>query len=243
VDDTPAMRVGVVLDRPLLAQKIALTLRHGPFDARLWATVAEATRMIAAWRPQLLVLDMDLGDRDLLERLGLARAGGRTAVPVLGLTRRGDLKTKLEAFAQGVDDIMSVPFSPEELLARALVITRRVLGIEPILRPTLRFGEIELDLLNREVRAGTSVIHLTGLEQSLLYLLAANAGQVISRDEILDAIWGVDFVSESNVVDRHIRGLRAKLQNDWRRPRFIATVPGSGYRFVPVFSANNEFQA
>jgi DNA-binding response OmpR family regulator len=78
-------------------------------------------------------------------------------------------------------------------------------------------------------------LHLTGLEQALLYLLAANAGQVVSRDEILDALWGVDYVVESNVVDRHVRSLRAKLQNDWRHPRFIATVPGKGYRFLPVF--------
>ena len=59
---------------------------------------------------------------------------------------------------------------------------------------------------------------------------------MVTRDEILDALWGVDFVSESNVVDSHIRGLRAKLQNDWRKPRFIATVPGRGYRFIPTFS-------
>ena len=65
---------------------------------------------------------------------------------------------------------------------------------------------------------------------------AARSGQVVTRDEILDALWGVDYVSESNVVDRHIRNLRAKLQNDWRKPRFIATVPGRGYRFIPTFS-------
>ena len=74
------------------------------------------------------------------------------------------------------------------------------------------------------------------LEQSLLYLLASRGGRLVTRDEILDAIWGTDFVAESNVVDRHIRSLRSKLQNDYRHPRFIATVPGKGYRFIPVFS-------
>jgi len=86
------------------------------------------------------------------------------------------------------------------------------------------------------VRAGDSIIHLSGIEQSLLYLLASRAGRVVSRDEILDAIWGTDFVAESNIVDRHIRSLRIKLQNDYRHPRFIATVPGKGYRFIPTFS-------
>jgi DNA-binding response OmpR family regulator len=120
------------------------------------------------------------------------------------------------------------------------VLARRVQATEPPLRPTIRVGEIEIDILNREVRAGSSVVHLTGLEQSLLYLLAANAGRVIGRDEILDALWGVDFVTESNIVDRHVRGLRAKLQNDWRRPRFIATVPGQGYRFLPTFTDDSS---
>jgi len=95
---------------------------------------------------------------------------------------------------------------------------------------------MEVDIVNREVRAGGSVIHLSGIEQSLLYLLASRGGRVVSREEILDAVWGTDFVTESNLVDRHIRSLRVKLQNDYRHPRFIATVPGEGYRFVPTFS-------
>ena len=234
-------RVLVLVDRPLIGDMIALTLNHGVFVARVVPTVTDASVLLQAWEPHLAIVDMDLGDGELLRRLGLAAdAGVGTRLPVLGLTRRGDLKTKLAAFAEGVDDIMTVPFSPEELLARGLVLARRVQATEPPLRPTIRVGEIEIDILNREVRAGSSVVHLTGLEQSLLYLLAANAGRVIGRDEILDALWGVDFVTESNIVDRHVRGLRAKLQNDWRRPRFIATVPGQGYRFLPMFTDDSS---
>jgi DNA-binding response OmpR family regulator len=154
--------------------------------------------------------------------------------PILALTRRGDLKRKLQAFDHGVDDVLTVPFSPEELLARVVVITRRAYGQDNGSVSAIRIGDIEIDILNRQVRAGGSTLHLTGLDQSLLYLLAANAGRVLSRDEILDAVWGSDFVAESNIVDRHIRVLRAKLQNDWRRPRYIATVPGRGYRFIPT---------
>lgn len=80
--------------------------------------------------------------------------------------------------------------------------------------------------------AGDHDLHLTSLEQALLYLLAANAGSVLTREQILDSLWGTDFVIESNVVDRHVRALRAKLQNDWHKPRYIETVPGTGYRFV-----------
>ncbi len=98
--------------------------------------------------------------------------------------------------------------------------------------PVMRIGELEIDILHRRVRVEGHDLHLTPLELSLLYLLAANAGRVLTRDEILDDLWGSDYSAESNVVDRQVRKLRAKLQDDWRRPRYIATVPGKGYRFV-----------
>jgi two-component system alkaline phosphatase synthesis response regulator PhoP len=160
----------------------------------------------------------------------------RCDTPVLGLTRRGDLSTKLRAFDLGVDDVLAVPFSPEELLARSIVISRRASGVERPIVPTIKLGEIEIDIVHRQVRAGESVVHLSSIEQSLLYVLASRGGRVVSREEILDSVWGTDFVAESNIVDRHVRSLRIKLQNDYRHPRFIATVPGEGYRFVPTFT-------
>ena len=227
-------RVLVMVEQPLIVDVIQLTLNHGVYVTREARDVPEATVALAEWHPHLAVIDMDIGGGLLMQHM--AGAGGSVRAPVLALTRRGDLRTKLAAFEQGVDDIMTIPFSPEELLARVLVIARRVLGESATFNPVLKIGEIEIDILHRQVRAGSSELHLSGLEQSLLYLLAAKAGQVVTRDEILDALWGVDYVSESNVVDRHIRNLRAKLQNDWRKPRFIETVPGKGYRFIPTFS-------
>jgi DNA-binding response OmpR family regulator len=227
-------RVLVMVDQPLVAEVIKLTLNHGVYVTREAQDDYEATTVLGDWYPHLAVVDMDIGGSQLLERM--AAAGSQPRIPVLALTRRGDLATKLAAFERGVDDIMTIPFSPEELLARVLVISRRVLGHSVPFNPVQRLGELEIDILHRQVRAGPSEVHLTGLEQSLLYLLAARAGQVVTRGEILDALWGVDYVSESNVVDRHVRNLRAKLQNDWRKPRFIATVPGQGYRFILTFS-------
>ncbi len=194
--------------------------------------------MVTGWQPHLAVVDMDLGNSQLLHQIGLGRTNGLSPIPVLGLTRRGDLPTKLAAFDQGVDDIMTVSFSPEELLAGVVTLSRRVYGEPMKLKAVLKIGDLEIDILNRHVRAGVSELYLTSLEQSLLYFLAANAGRVVTRDEILDALWGVDFVAESNVIDRHVRSLRVKLQNDWRRPRFIATVPGQGYRFLPTFEGS-----
>ncbi len=232
-----ARRALVLHDRPLVVDLIELTLNHGLFVVRAARSLPEAETILAEWRPHMTVVDMDHDDSGaLLQRLGASNSMKRSATPVLGLTRRGDLKTKLRAFELGVDDILTMPFSPEELLARSIVISRRASGTDLPIVPTIRLGEIEIDILNRHVRAGQSVVHLSGIEQSLLYLLASRGGRVVTREEILDAIWGTDFVAESNIVDRHVRSLRIKLQNDYRHPRFIATVSGEGYRFVPTFS-------
>jgi DNA-binding response OmpR family regulator len=230
-------RALVLLDRPIVVDLIELTLNHGMFMVRAASSLAEAEALLAGWQPHIAVIDMDHDDStDLLRRLGASNTLRKSVVPVLGLTRRGDLPTKLRAFDLGVDDILTVPFSPEELLARSVVISRRASGTDRPIVPTITIGEMEIDIVNRVVRAGTSVVHLSGIEQSLLYLLASRAGRTVTREEILDAIWGTDFVAESNIVDRHIRSLRVKLQNDYKHPRFIATVPGAGYRFIPTFT-------
>lgn len=238
-ESTPdgARRALVLHDLPLVVDLIELTLNHGLFAVRAAQTLADAEAILSDWHPHLTVIDMDHEDSAaLLARIGASNSLTRSVTPALGLTRRGDLKTKLRAFDLGVDDILTVPFSPEELLARSIVITRRASGADRPIVPTITMGEMQIDILSREVRTGNSVVHLSGIEQHLLYLLASRAGRVVAREEILDAIWGMDFVAESNVVDRHIRSLRIKLQNDYRKPRFIATVPGRGYRFIPTFS-------
>jgi DNA-binding response OmpR family regulator len=225
-------RVLTVLGQPLLAEVVRLALSHGQFQTRIARDEAEAMAMLGEWHPHIAIIDMDVGKGELLDRLAAAPTPvGR--IPVIALTRRGDLRTKLTAFDRGVDDILVVPFSPEELVARTLAIMRRTYREAIAFTPVIRLGELEVDILQRRVRAGSTELHLTSLEQSLLYLLAANAGRLVTREQILDNLWGVDYAAESNVVDRHVRNLRIKLQDDWRRPRFIATVPGRGYRFLP----------
>jgi DNA-binding response OmpR family regulator len=232
-----ARRALVLHDRQLVVDLIELTLNHGVFVVHAARSLAEAEAILAAWHPHLAVVDMDHDDSTaLLQRLGASNTLTASVTPVLGLTRRGDLKTKLRAFDLGVDDILTTPFSPEELLARSIVVTRRASGTDRPIIPTITLGEMELDILNRQVRTSDSVVHLSAIEQSLLYLLASRSGRIVTRDEILDAIWGADFVAESNIVDRHVGSLRIKLHDDYRRPRFIATVPGQGYRFMPTFS-------
>jgi DNA-binding response OmpR family regulator len=235
-------RVLLVLDQPVRAEVIKLALNHGRFLTQVAPTVAEATAALQDWRPHLAVVDLDLAGGGMLDRLGYT-APQASRLPVIALTRRGDLKTKLAAFERGVDDILTVPFCPEELVARLLAVMRRTYGAAVAFTPVLRLGELEIDIVNRHVRVGGHELHLTALEQNLLYLLAANAGRLLTRDEILDHVWGADYVAESNVVDRHIRNLRTKLQNSWHRPRYIATVPGRGYRFIPTTAADADVLA
>jgi two-component system KDP operon response regulator KdpE len=221
----------VIGDKPL-ANTIDLTLRHGHYLRRVTATVDDAKASMAEWRPHLLVVDIDTEAGAGIQLIDEARNHG--PMGVIALTRRSDLRGKLDAFERGADDYIGIPFVPDDLVARARAVIRRTHGNAGELVPRLRIGDLEIDVLNRKVLAGDHELHLTSLEQALLYLLAANAGSILTREQILDALWGTDFVIESNVVDRHVRALRAKLQNDWHKPRYIETVPGAGYRFVSV---------
>jgi DNA-binding response OmpR family regulator len=235
-------RVLVLLDRPVLVELIQLTLNHGVYTTRTVTIANEFATALTAWQPHLVILDMDLDGAQILAMLGAKPVSGMR-LPAIGLTRRGDLKNKLAAFEAGVDDILTVPFAPEELLARVVAVVRRTYSDALTFTPVITLGDLEIDILNRTVRAGISELHLTSLEQSLLYLLAANAGRVVTREEILDTLWGVDYVADSNIVDRHIRNLRARLQDDWRQPRFIATVPGRGYRFLLTCATDRDHAA
>jgi DNA-binding response OmpR family regulator len=225
-----------VIDHPLLAGVVELALNHGTCTTQVALNAEDAASAVNRWKPHIAVVDMDVGDGEVMTWIEKTQARSER-IPVVALTRRGDLKTKLAAFDRGVDDILTVPFSPEELVARTLAVMRRSYGEVRVFSPVLKVGELEIDILNRSVTAGGHQLHLTSLEQNLLYLLAANAGRLLTRDEIIDYLWGTDYAAESNVVDRHVRNLRAKLQDDWRHPRYIATVPGQGYQFTPETTA------
>jgi two-component system KDP operon response regulator KdpE len=232
-----AVRVLLVISDKPLANTIDLTLRHGHYLRRITATVNDAKASIANWKPDLLLVDIDTEAGAGIQLVDEARNHG--PMGVIALTRRSDLRGKLDAFERGADDYIGIPFVPDDLVARARAVIRRTHGSAGELVPRLRIGDLEIDVLNRKVLAGEHELHLTSLEQALLYLLAANAGSILTREQILDALWGTDFVIESNVVDRHVRALRAKLQNDWHKPRYIETVPGAGYRFVSALGVED----
>jgi len=201
-----APRVLIVMNETL-GNLVAVTLRHGPY---------ETERSTNAQEPFI----------DIVGR-GLTRG----QMPILAFTRRRDTALKLSAYERGADDIIEVPFTLDEIVARPFALMRRAHGIPVTIVPKIKLDGLEVDLLSQRVSVGGRELQLTPIQQTLLYLLAANAGRALSREDLLSSIWGSEFEIESNVVDRHIRELRVKLDDEWRAPRFIETVPGAGYRF------------
>ena len=134
-----ATRVLLLTDQPLLARLIQLTLSHGPFTTQNVPTPPAARTILATWRPHLVLLDMDLVNGAFLADLADA-APPAERLPVIALTRRGDLATKLAAFEHGADDILTVPFAPEELVARLLAVMRRTYRVALPFTPVLRVG-------------------------------------------------------------------------------------------------------
>ena|SRR5439155_26817084 len=222
-------RIVLVIARAL-ANLVAVTLRHSNYETREATTDEDIRRVLGEWQPDVALIDID-EHADLFNSLGGGLAQGK--IPILAFTRKRDTSVKLRAFEQGADDIVEVPFTLDEIVARPYALIRRSSGIKTPLVPKIRLGgQIEVDLIEQTVKlTGGKALELTPIQQTLLYILAANAGEVLSRETLLASIWGSAFQIESNVVDRHIRELRVKLGDEWRMPRYIETVPGRGYRF------------
>ena len=153
--------------------------------------------------------------------------------PVLVLVRNHGMQGALNAIGLGATEILRVPFDPAELVIRASQAIHRTTGHLPELDGNVNIGKLHVDVTTGHIALNGSAPHLTPLERGLLYVLIANAGRVVSREDIIDVVWGADAEPNSNLVDRHIRDLRRKLQDDWRRPNVLATMRGQGY-MVPI---------
>ncbi len=175
----------------------------------------------------LIVLDLMLPGKDGYEVCReLRRSGSR--VPIIMLTARTSEVEKCMGLDLGADDYMTKPFSPMELRARIKAVLRRSRG-EDLQR--IQFGEYELDQVRFELTKGGKVVHLTPLEFKLLAAFGQHPGQVLSRDRLLDLVWGPDTFITDRVVDTHIANLRKKIEPDISNPAYIISVRGMGYRF------------
>ena len=229
----------IVVAEPLLAQFVHLSLDHGQYDRRLATTVTAAKSAVRQWQPHLAIVDLGLEEgADPVELIGLHEPA---RIPVIALSHSANMRAKLAAFERGVDDLLTVPFRPEELIARSIALMLRVHRIRVPFRPTMAIGKLQIDLMEERVSVEGQVIKLTATQRALLYVLAAGGDGVLSRDQLLEYIYGDDaLLIESNVIDRHIRDLRSKLGDNTGHPRYIETVAGEGYRFV---GAPNFLQA
>jgi DNA-binding response OmpR family regulator len=211
-----------------LGSLLSLTLQHGRYETQRSTNAEECKAILQDWTPHLAFIDLDLYEQ-FIDIVGRGLTHGHT--PIVAFTRRRDTALKLSAYERGADDIIEVPFTLDEIVARPFALMRSAHGKTVTIFPKIRLDGLEVDLIEQRVRVGGRELHLTPIQQTLLYLLAANAGRALSREDLLATMWGGEFEIESNVVDRHIRELRVKLGDDWRTPQFIETVPGAGYRF------------
>ncbi len=191
-----------------------------------------ALAMARTLRPDLIVLDVLLPGIDGIEICRTLHQ--ETAVYVLMLTARADEVDKLIGLSVGADDYLTKPFSPRELVARVKAILRRNRQApdKPIERPALQFETISIDPERREVRRSDTLIELTPREFDLLYALARQPGRVFTREELLERVWGRDFVGIDRVVDVHVGTLRRKLEDDPTDAVLVQTVRGVGYKFA-----------
>lgn len=181
--------------------------------------------------PDLVLLDLMLPGIDGLEVCKRLRGDEKLKnIPIIMLTAKSEEIDKILGLELGADDYITKPFSVRELNARVKALFRRINSQEAE-NETFSFHDVEIDYFKHEVKKSGVKIDLTLKEFELLDILVKNKGKVLTRDLLLDKIWGYEYVGETRTVDVHIRHLRQKLEEDDRNPRYIETVRGIGYRF------------
>jgi two-component system OmpR family response regulator len=228
VTDAAPSRILVVDDEPHITELVAMGLGIGGFEVDRAATGREALEAIASRAPDLVILDVMLPDLDGFE---VARRlqqpdGSGTRVPIIFLTARDTTEDKVAGLRLGSDDYVTKPFSIEELVERVRAVLRRARGEGPGDRK-LSFGDLELDPDTREVWRAGQLVELTPTEYRLLHYLLSNSRIVLTRDQILEAVWDYDFAGNASVLETYISYLRQKI--DQVDPPLIHTIRGVGY--------------
>jgi DNA-binding response OmpR family regulator len=187
---------------------------------------------IVEGKPDLIILDIMIPKMDGFALCRKLRAEGN-ATPVLMLTAKGEEPDKIRGLDIGADDYVTKPFSLPELLARVRALLRRTPERAPKSPPdSLRIGDVSLNFKKYEATKGDAAMNLSPKEFGILGYLASRAGEVVTRDELLDEVWGYDLYPTTRTVDNHIAQLRAKIEENPADPRFLVTVHGIGYKLV-----------
>lgn len=224
-------RILIVEDEATVRDTLALNLNAEGYEV---VTAADGEAGLAEAREKefdLIVLDVMLPKLDGLSLCRLIRKD--STMPILLLTARGTEVDKIVGLESGADDYIVKPFGLGEFLARVRAALRRAAtaSTAPAARDRLESGGLALDLIARRAYNGERELKLTHKEFDLLAELMRNAGAVLSRDLLLQKVWGYDYVGDSRTVDVHIRWLREKIEDDASQPKRITTVRGVGYRF------------
>ncbi|HEY7332549.1 MAG TPA: response regulator transcription factor [Candidatus Limnocylindria bacterium] len=228
------MRLLLVDDDPDVVEsvRLALQLQWRDIDVLAAGTGGGALHLVETEKPDLVLLDVGLPDTDGYAVLTQIRRFSDT--PVIMLTARDEPMDRVRGLELGADDYVAKPFDHLELFARIRAVLRRLdVGAPADRRAPFRHGELEIDFAAHEARLRGERLELTPTEFRLLAVLARNAGWVVPRERLLAQVWGREYRDEEGYLRVYIRRLRAKLGDDARRPRFIRTERGLGYRFLP----------
>jgi len=223
-------KILIIEDEAKIARFVELELRHEGYEVKTAGDGPGGLQAVQAWQPDLLVLDLMLPGISGIEVCRRLRAAEETAqLPILMLTAKDDVSDKVMGLDMGADDYMTKPFAIEELLARIRSLLKRR-AAAPKESDKLKAGKLLLDPGARSVRFGETFLQLTKTEFDLLECLMKNPGRVLTRDELLEKVWGWSYDGDTNVVDVYVRYLRQKLDEPCR-VKTIHTIRGVGYLF------------
>ena len=223
-------KVLIVDDEIHIQELIKFNLEKNGYRVICASDGIEAVKMAKEEHPQLILLDLMLPGMDGYDVCKEIRKDSTLSnTPIIMITAKGEEFDKILGLELGADDYLTKPFSVRELLARAKAVLRRtVMQYED---KSFKFGNISIDFDKHEVIKNEEKVDLTLKEFELLEILSKNKGRVMTREFLLDKIWGYEYIGETRTVDVHIRHLRKKIEDDDKNPKYIQTVRGIGYRF------------
>jgi DNA-binding response OmpR family regulator len=223
-------KILVVEDDPAILRGLTDNLKFESYDVLIAPDGEAGYRLLRERKPDLVILDLMLPKLSGYELCRRVRAEGLT-VPILMLTARGEEGDRVLGLDLGADDYVKKPFSVRELMARIRALLRRAYPPRP-LPDELRFDNVVVDFRRFEARRDGKVLEMTPKEFGVLRVLASRSGEVVTRDELLDQVWGFENYPTTRTVDNHLAQLRAKLEKNPAEPAHLLTVHGVGYKWV-----------
>lgn len=230
---TEKRRILLVDDEPAIISNLAPFLERSGFNVAVASDGEEGLIQVNDFKPSLIILDVLMPKMDGRQMLRTLRQAGNWT-PVILLTQVGESSERAMALEEGADDYLNKPFDPHELVARIRAVMRRARPGQPPLATARRLasGDLLLDRSARRVWVRQKDLSITPKAVALLEYLMTHADELLSRERLLDAVWGWDYPAGTRTVDTRIAELRRALKDDPSHPSYIETAPGQGYRFV-----------